>query len=69
LEELLPLRDAAKLLPGGKVAASTLWRWCMNGVERDGRRIHLAHKRAGRYVYTTEADLLTFMTELGRRAS
>ncbi len=59
--DLLSLEEAARLLPGN-VAPSTVWRWIVHGIVRNGTPIKLDAKRAGRRVYTTASDLARFMT-------
>ena len=62
-EELITLTEAARRLPkidGKKVAISTLWRWCRNGLR--GER--LEYVRLGRKICTTPEALQRFFTRL-----
>jgi hypothetical protein len=74
LEEVLAgrgvcLRAAAALLPAGPsgrpASAGTLARWASAGARRpDGRRVRLQAVRVGGRLYTSEAALLRFLTQL-----
>jgi len=69
LQNLLTLPAAAEKLPG-RPAATTVWRWCVQGIAtRSGDRVRLRHRRFGRRVYVTEADLDAFARELAERAA
>ena len=62
-EELITLSQATRRLPrieGRKVAASTLWRWCRQGL----RGVFLEYVRVGRRICTSREALLRFFTAL-----
>jgi hypothetical protein len=65
-EELLPLREAAKLLPrrraGKPTHGSTLLRWAQRGL----RGVKLEVVQVGATKCTTEKALRRFFDELGR---
>ena len=51
-EDLLPLTQAAKLVPG-RPSSNCLWRWARRGVlSRAGNRVFLKHVRVGGKMYT-----------------
>lgn len=60
--ELMSLADAAKSLPGS-VSASTVWRWCHNGL----RGVVLDSIRIGGRIYTTPRALQAFCETVSRR--
>lgn len=62
--EFLTLKQAAALCPS-RPTISTVWRWCRNGVEtRTGRRVRLEHRRIGKRIYTSKAELERFWDEV-----
>jgi len=61
-DDLITLAQAARLLPridGKKVAISTIWRWCRNGLR--GER--LEYVRVGRKICTSPEALHRFFTK------
>lgn len=63
-EPYLTLAQAAKLAPT-RPSANAVWRWCRKGVlSRSGERVRLGHVRVGGRVFTTEADMQRFFSEL-----
>jgi len=62
--QTLSLAQAARLAPG-RPGIPTLWRWMRVGIlTRAGRRVRLAHGRAGRRLFTTADDLHKFFREV-----
>ena len=62
-EQLLTLTEATKILPrhnGKRVAISTLWRWCREGL----RGVHLDYVRIGRRISTSREALNRFFNAL-----
>lgn len=58
------LADAGRGIPG-KPSPSTVYRWCVRGVDRgDGRRVKLRSWRVGRKRFTTEAAITEFVEAL-----
>jgi len=58
-EEMLSLTEATKVLPrhnGKRVAISTLWRWCRQGLGG----VHLEYVRIGRRIATSRGALSRF---------
>lgn len=63
VQDAVTLAEAAKLVPGGGVALSTLWRWCRIGVRGvkletlvvGGRRLTTPHMLAQFIAATTQA--------------
>ena len=69
LPELLTLEAAARKLPG-RPSVTTGWRWCVRGIAtRTGERVRLRHRRLGRRLFVTEADLDAFSRTLAARAA
>lgn len=67
-DKTLTLSDAARSLPpidGKRPHASTIWRWCREGVlARNGQRVCLHHVRMGRRILTSASALAKFSREL-----
>jgi len=61
---LLPLNEAAQLLPGS-VSAGRLYRWSRRGV----RRIYLETTRRGHMLFTSRRAIEQFLDQLEKRAS
>ena len=60
----LTCAEAAQSLPN-RPSASAVWRWSRRGIlSRSGVRIRLKHYRLGGKIYTTEADLHRFFSDL-----
>lgn len=66
-EELLSLAETSRRLPkidGKKVAISTIFRWCTNGL----RKQRLPYVRIGKRIFVTRHDLLEFFRTLSEHA-
>lgn len=60
-EQLIPLREASRWLPG-RPHRATVWRWASQGVWRDGRRVRLRTVVCGGRRYTTPGALDAFVS-------
>src|SRR6185437_1765996 len=54
-------RVLAKILPGKRVHRSTVFRWVLSGVIRDGVRVRLQVFKVGRRTFTTGDALWEFL--------
>ena len=61
--ELVSLDDAARSMPGGGVARSTVWSWCRNGFPVGRDVIRLEYLSVGRRMFTTRQ----WVEEFGQR--
>ena len=69
MDDLLPLKEAARRVPGGPTTDVTLWRWLSTGLpNRSGQIVKLRHAAAGRRYLTTEAWMREFFERLGEDA-
>jgi hypothetical protein len=67
LDDLVPLTEAARMVPGGRtVSPVTLWRWTTAGLMApDGKRVKLAAYRCGKRLCTTRTDMVQFFAAAG----
>lgn len=61
-EEMIPLRDACRLIPG-RPHRATVWRWAQRGIVREGRVVRLATITCGARRYTTPDAVEAFVAE------
>lgn len=60
----IPLSQAPNVVPG-RPAINAIWRWCRLGVKsRSGERVRLEHRRVGGKIYTTQAWIDSFLSQI-----
>ena len=66
-EQFIPISKACKQVPGGAVAAISLWRWSAKGVlAPNGQRVYLKIGKCGRTRVTTLEWMREFFEAAGQ---